>query len=395
MRIRSTAKPKSNRPSAMVCQRLSICQDCAAPLEIVASTWSVSSPARCAKLTPSASACSSPRDADLVDHLGELAGAGRAQQRDRAAVGVQHRLGARERARLAAAHDRERPVLRTRLPAGHRRVDEVRPCSLPACASSRATRPRPWCGRRGSPAGSSPARMPSAPWTTERRSSSLPTQVNTISACAAASRGVAARRPGKRAHQSSARAGVRLKTVTSWPLLARWPAMGKPITPSPMNAALAMRSLLLRAPRTLVARVSRQQGETGWRCHPRPRRRYSPLTSRVRPSHEPGPDPRAVPAAGLPAAGVPHAQRSSSTSCSSPEATLVTARQRFVRNPRRRAGELVLLGEDQELLALARRRAAGGRALPGRGRPADRRRTCPTASRSRSPAGSAPRPTPA
>ena len=34
LRIQSTAKPKSNLPSLMVFQRLSICQDCAAPLEM-------------------------------------------------------------------------------------------------------------------------------------------------------------------------------------------------------------------------------------------------------------------------------------------------------------------------------------------------------------------------
>ena len=32
-------------------------------------------------------------DADLVDHLGQLAGAGRAHQPDHAGIGVDHRLG--------------------------------------------------------------------------------------------------------------------------------------------------------------------------------------------------------------------------------------------------------------------------------------------------------------
>ena len=38
LRIQSTAKPKSNRPSIMVPARWSICQDWAAPLEMVAIT---------------------------------------------------------------------------------------------------------------------------------------------------------------------------------------------------------------------------------------------------------------------------------------------------------------------------------------------------------------------
>ena len=60
LRIQSTAKPKSNLPWTIVFQRFSICQDCAAPFEIVASTLSVSSPARIAKLTASESAWTSP-----------------------------------------------------------------------------------------------------------------------------------------------------------------------------------------------------------------------------------------------------------------------------------------------------------------------------------------------
>ena len=49
LRIQSTAKPKSNSPSSIVGQRLTICQLCAAPPEIASNTLSGSSPAGWAK----------------------------------------------------------------------------------------------------------------------------------------------------------------------------------------------------------------------------------------------------------------------------------------------------------------------------------------------------------
>ena len=70
-----------------------------------------------------------------------------------------------------------------------------RPCARAASASSRATLAEAVVWSTTMPSGSRPARMPSGPSTTERRSSSLPTQQKTISASAAAARGVAARRP--------------------------------------------------------------------------------------------------------------------------------------------------------------------------------------------------------
>ena len=81
LRIQSTAKPKSNLPSFMVFQRLSICQDCAAPLEMVSITLRMSRPAFCAKARPSETPCTVTATHDLVDHLGELAGARGADQR--------------------------------------------------------------------------------------------------------------------------------------------------------------------------------------------------------------------------------------------------------------------------------------------------------------------------
>jgi hypothetical protein len=55
-----------------------------------------------------------------------------------------------------------------------------------------------------------PSKAPSAPRVTARRSASLPTQANTMSASAAASRGVCAARPPNSRTQSAALAAVRL-----------------------------------------------------------------------------------------------------------------------------------------------------------------------------------------
>ena len=57
LRIQSTAKPNSNLPSFMVFQRLSICQDWAAPLEMVSITLGMSRPAFCANARPSETPC--------------------------------------------------------------------------------------------------------------------------------------------------------------------------------------------------------------------------------------------------------------------------------------------------------------------------------------------------
>src|SRR5262245_50754086 len=86
-----------------------------------------------------------------------------------------------------------------------------------------------------------PAKAPSAPIVTERRSLSLPTQHITKSWPSAAAFGVAAVRPPNLSAHSFALAPVRLYTVTSWPpFFTRCPAMGKPITPRPRKATLAM-----------------------------------------------------------------------------------------------------------------------------------------------------------
>ena len=78
--------------------------------------------------------------ADLVDHLGELAGAGRPHQADHARIGVDDRPGLVEIVLVAADHDGQHAVLGAGLAAGDRRVEEARSRAPPAfSASSRAT----------------------------------------------------------------------------------------------------------------------------------------------------------------------------------------------------------------------------------------------------------------
>src|SRR3981189_2928732 len=86
-----------------------------------------------------------------------------------------------------------------------------------------------------------PAKAPSAPSVIARRSLSLPTQHMTKSWPSAAAFGVGAVFPPNFSAHALALAGVLLNTVTSWPpFFTRCPAMGKPITPRPRKATLAM-----------------------------------------------------------------------------------------------------------------------------------------------------------
>jgi hypothetical protein len=75
-------------------------------------------------VAPRFSICHDP-DADLVDHLGQLAAARRPEEHDGARVAVDHRLRLLEMRRFAAAHDGQHAVFRPRLPAGDRRIDEA------------------------------------------------------------------------------------------------------------------------------------------------------------------------------------------------------------------------------------------------------------------------------
>ena len=84
------------------------------------------------------------------------------------------------------------------------------PSSLACTYSSRATSAEAVVWSTKTAPGAMPANAPSGPNTTLRRSSSLPTQANTIWAPATASRGVAAWRPPNSEAQACALAGVRL-----------------------------------------------------------------------------------------------------------------------------------------------------------------------------------------
>ena len=64
-------------------------------------------------------------DADLVEHLGELAAARAAHQRHGAAVVGEQRRGTFERRGVAADHDRELAVLGARLAARDRRIQKA------------------------------------------------------------------------------------------------------------------------------------------------------------------------------------------------------------------------------------------------------------------------------
>src|ERR1700761_6566224 len=93
-----------------------------------------------------------------------------------------------------------------------------------------------------------PAKAPSAPSVTARRSLSLPTQHITKSCPCAAALGVTAVLPPNFSAHALALVAVRLKPVTSWPpFFTRCPAIGKPITPRPRKATLAMCATLLFA----------------------------------------------------------------------------------------------------------------------------------------------------
>ena len=87
-------------------------------------------------------------DADLVDHLGELAGAGRAHQPDHAGIGVDDRPALSKSACVAADHHGQHAVLGAGLAAGDRRVEKAEAALRRPVRRVRARpRPRPWCCR--------------------------------------------------------------------------------------------------------------------------------------------------------------------------------------------------------------------------------------------------------
>ena len=91
---------------------------------MTATTASPSSPAFFAKLQRLGKALDDAGDADLIDHLRELARARRPHQPARLCESRDHGLGLVIGVLIAAAHHGQRAVLRAGLPAGHRRIDE-------------------------------------------------------------------------------------------------------------------------------------------------------------------------------------------------------------------------------------------------------------------------------
>ena len=77
------------------------------------------------QMQPFGEALDEAGDADLIDHFRQLPGTGRAHQAAGAGIGGDDRLGGGVGRRVAAAHDGERAVLRARLSARNRRVDEM------------------------------------------------------------------------------------------------------------------------------------------------------------------------------------------------------------------------------------------------------------------------------
>ena len=174
-------------------------------------TFSTSRPACLREVDAFGEALHQAGDADLVDHLGELAGAGRAHQADHAGIGVDDRLGAVRRSlRLAAAHHGQHAVFGAGLAAGDRRVDEAEALRLGGVVQFAGD-----IGAGGGVVDQDCARLHAGEarhrrrCVTERRSSSLPTQVKTKSASLAAAAGVGAGRR-RAAHPASALAAVRL-----------------------------------------------------------------------------------------------------------------------------------------------------------------------------------------
>ena len=228
----------------MVCQRLSICQDWAAPLEMVSITFSMSRPARLREMQRLGQAFDQPADADLVDHLGELAGARRADQIDRSGIGFDHRLGLCEIRLVAADHDGERAVLGARLAARHRRIERAGAALLGGFVKL--------AGDIGGGGGvidedGAAAERGEGAMLPERHRAEI-----VVIADAGEDEFGAVRRLGGGGREPAAESrdpgfGLGARAVEDRDVVAagvlRWPAMGKPMTPSPIQATLLMLNL--------------------------------------------------------------------------------------------------------------------------------------------------------
>ena len=210
MRIQSTAKPKSNLASTMVGPRLSICQLCAAPLPITPSTAFMSSPARSPKAIASASPCTSPAMAIWLTILASWPAPFGPSSVTALANAIATGLMVSKAAASPPHITVSAPLMAPRLPPETGASMNFRPRLSASAPSSRATSAEAVVWSTKIAPGFMPAKAPPSPSTTERRSSSLPTQAKTMSAPCAASRGVAALRPPNSAAQAVAFAALRL-----------------------------------------------------------------------------------------------------------------------------------------------------------------------------------------
>ena len=212
----------------MVLWRFSICQLCAAPLEITSTTASISRPAARAKLKPSDRPCTTPAMQIWLTILVSWPAPAGPSSAHLPGIGRHHRLGPGIGGLAAAAHDGELAVHRARLAARDRRIDEIEARRL----RRRRQLARDGGRRRGvideqRALASSRRRRRLRPASLARKSASRPTQaehdIGILAPLRPASAAVAP--PYSPAHLRRAR-GVRLKTVTSWPARWRWPAIG-------------------------------------------------------------------------------------------------------------------------------------------------------------------------
>ena len=210
MRIQSTAKPKSNLSSIIVVPRLSICQLCAAPLPMTCSTSFMSSPAAWPKAIASDSPCTRPAIEIWLTILAscpEPLGPTSVTARPKAiATGCARANGSASPPHITVSM----PLTAPAWPPDTGASMKCRPRCLAAACSSRATSAEAVVSSKKIASLPMPAKAPSAPSATLRRSSSLPTQAKTICASRAASRGVAAMRPPYSSAQRSAFFIVRL-----------------------------------------------------------------------------------------------------------------------------------------------------------------------------------------
>src|SRR5205814_18670 len=180
------------------------------------------------------------RAADALDVAHELAHA-RAGARFLVGLAPDGPAGRPERhGRALAARERERDAdvshHELELERGVAEATIAAPCAARARAVSSVSQgSHDEVSTRSSPP-STPSIRAALPSATSRTYSPEGSIVTTKSAASATSRGVAATRtPSCAAASRSAFARSTSSTVNGWPAFARWPAIGVPITPSPMK----------------------------------------------------------------------------------------------------------------------------------------------------------------